>query len=137
MRDFNLEAKVSDLLGKTLSQIIVKRDENERIFEITFITREEEKYFMYHSQDCCECVSVEDINGDLDDLLGYPLLQAEESTNKTDTLGLIEYPESFTWTFYKFATIKGYVTIRWLGESNGYYSEEVEFMKEEANEIQK
>jgi hypothetical protein len=82
----------------------------------------------FHSQDCCEHVRIEDIVGDLSDLEGVELLKAEETHNLFDIIRNIdkEFDESGTWTFYKFATRKGYVDVRWLGESNGYYSESVD-----------
>ena len=76
----------------------------------------------YHEQDCCESVSIEDIVGDLNDLVGVPLLEAREDSQ--DGSNGNDY-ESATWTFYNFRTIKGSVTVRWLGVSNGYYSESV------------
>lgn len=86
-------------------------------------------FIFYHPQDCCESVLVEDIEGDIQDLVGSPILQADEETSKNPFDGKPEHAESFTWTFYRFATAKGSVVIRWLGESNGYYSENV-FFKE-------
>lgn len=122
-----MEAEFSDLLGKTLINIVNYND------ELIFTTNEGEIFKACHYQDCCESVIIEDIEGDLNDLIGNQILQAEESTNSEDTFGKIDSPESFTWTFYKLATIKGYVTIRWLGESNGYYSERVNFCKADKN----
>lgn len=112
------------LLGKTLTAI-----ENENNETLVFRTNTGEVYHMYHSQDCCETVQVEEIIGDPEDLLNNPILQAEEVSSSDPQPGLSTSDESFTWTFYKLATIKGSVTIRWLGESNGYYSEEVDFEK--------
>ena len=74
-----------------------------------------------------------DIVGDRKDVIGSPILLAEEVTHENENPDVVakipEYQESFTWTFYKLATIKGSITIRWYGESNGYYSESVEFAK--------
>jgi len=143
-------AKIEDLKGKTL--ISITGIEND---EIIFTTSEGEKYKMYHEQSCCENVTIDDINGDIEDLLNTPITLAEEVSNLdfekqwVDSFVNIEekdededwynhekknangeyFPESYTWTFYKLATIKGYVDIRWFGESNGYYSESVEFVK--------
>jgi hypothetical protein len=94
--------------------------------ELVFRTKEGNEYHMIHYQSCCESVSVEDICGDLDDLLGSPILLAESTSNGDSINPEIEW-DSFTWTFYKMATAKGYVTIRWFGASNGYYGEEVDF----------
>ncbi len=111
---------VNDMLGKTFSK--VKSDGDTVTFE-----NNEVRYVLYHQEDCCESVIVEDIIGDLEDLENWPLLISREDSN-ADGPELNE--ESYTWTFYNFATFKGYVTIRFLGVSNGYYSESVDCRKE-------
>jgi len=114
----------SELKGKVVTKV------ESDTYEIVFFTEDGYKYSMYHEQDCCESVYVESIVGDLEDLVGEEILVAEESSGDTPADSKAEPYESYTWTFYKLASRKGYVDIRWLGESNGYYSESVSIVRE-------
>ena len=80
----------------------------------------------FHSQDCCESVAIEDVCGDWNDILGEQLTECREATNVEAPDRKVDSYESITWTFYIFSSVKGSVTVRWLGESNGYYSESVD-----------
>lgn len=117
---------LSAMIGVTMRSVV--NDKNERL---TFTAEDGREWILYHSQDCCESVEINDIAGNLDDLVGAPLTVSREDTNTPDPVGAFDQrgytPESFTWTFYAFATRKGHVVVRWLGESNGYYSESVSF----------
>jgi hypothetical protein len=86
-------------------------------YTITFICDDGTKFKLDHVQDCCEEVYIESIVGDLEDLVGSEILFAEESINDTET-----DDGDQRWTFYKLATVKGWVDIRFYGSSNGYYS---------------
>ena len=117
------EAKIEELMGHTVVEVRGKEGSD----ELAFVLADGRTFVMYHEQDCCESVSVEDICGDIADLIGRPLVQAEEvSGGDPEGWKPVEYGESYTWTFYKLGTDRGGVTIRWLGRSNGYYSERVD-----------
>ena len=111
------EVDFSELKGKIFSNI-------EGLFEggelVKFYIDGKLAYVLAHFQECCEDVSIEDVCGDIEDIINSEILMAEEASNE-----LSEYDRSQTWTFYKLATFKGYVSIRWYGTSNGYYGEGV------------
>lgn len=106
-----------DLKGKTIKAITNINNE-----KLRFDMENGKIFLMHHWQSCCEGVSIEDIDGDLEDLIGTPILLAEEATEDHE----IDYGVGM-YTFYKLNTIKGDVTIRWYGSSNGYYGVSVSF----------
>ena len=117
---------ISILVGKTL---VAVEDCVEESFSIMFVTDSGERFKLYHEQDCCESVFVEDVCGDISDLTGSPIVVAEEVSSDYSDTELENRDYSYTWTFYKIDTQKGGVTIRWFGSSNGYYSERASFIQ--------
>jgi len=111
----------SDLEGHTIERV-----ERDGIESITFVCEDGTSFKMYHFQDCCERVVIEDVNGDLDDLVGHEIVSAHEATSEGDSGWGHE-----TYTFYHIRSHGGDVSIRWHGESNGYYSERVSIKKTE------
>ena len=120
----NTQKGMAHMLGKTFVEVTGSVGSGEMLF----VTAQGERFIFAHQQDCCERVDINDIVGALQNLVGTPLLVAEEVSGATEPDE--EHYESYTYTFYKFATRKGYVDVRWLGESNGYYSESVDLFVE-------
>jgi hypothetical protein len=118
----NNDEGVGAMLGLTMASVEDVGD------EVVFKSECGRQFRLLHNQSCCETVELDDVCGDLSDLVGYPLLISEEVSNiEPPNIEREWEPESETWTFYKFSTVKGDVTLRWHGESNGYYSESVDF----------
>jgi hypothetical protein len=123
------KCKIDELVYKT----IIKIEGSVGSEELIFVTSDNTTYMMFSEENGCGndvSVSVDDICGDMNDLIGSPILHAEEVIN--DNVGGPKDQDndySYIWTFYKLSTIKGYVTIRWYSSSNGCYSERVEFVK--------
>lgn len=129
-------AKFSDILGKTIVAVQGKKGDE----RLAFTCSDGSEFAMQYNQDCCASCSIEDICGDVADLIGSPIVRAEEPSSldgfdelkeakRAEGMDFDYTPESYTWTFYILGTAKGTVTIRWYGSSNGYYSESPTFYR--------
>lgn len=86
---------------------------------LTFVMKSDKVVEFYHAQECCEDVSIEEVAGDFEALLGHPILVAEKREREGET-----YEEE--WTFYTFRTAHSTLDVRWYGMSNArHYSTEV------------
>lgn len=129
------DADISVLVGKTITTIYGPNTGSLPVVgddEVHFYTDDGKHYALYHYQDCCESVSIEDIAGEWDDLTKGPIRVAE--VVQSSDVGFTEPPpgewdDAREWTFYRLATERGFVVLRWYGSSNGYYSTEVSFIE--------
>ena len=109
---------LKDLAGRIFTSVKRLGDE-----EICFYFSDTKYVRMYHDQDCCESVWIDDVCGDLEDLVDAHVVHFEERTSEGEKS---KWGDHQTWTFYDIQTTKGCVNIRWCGESNGYYSETID-----------
>jgi hypothetical protein len=131
---YNDRCQISELIGKKLTNVVNLETGSD---EVIFHCEDGASFKMLHNQDCCESVSIDDVVGDVSDLVGATVLDAREESNDepprsvsgtySDGTPYTHADESATWTFYVIQTDKGAVTIKWYGTSNGYYSESVDF----------
>lgn len=109
---------IGQLVGCSFRQVSIE-SKNQLVFFLG-----ERSFKMFHEQECCEDVAVIDVAGALSDLENTPIVSASEVSNSSSN-----EDGTSTWTFYKFRTRKGDVTIAWRGDSNGYYSEGVSIVE--------
>ncbi len=108
-----------ELKGKTIASVQHNDD------EVVFTTTEDERYHLWHSQDCCESVQLDRISGDLSGIIGKPIVFADEQPGHGEPAGY----ESVTFSDFVVETETHSVTFHFIGSSNGYYNESVYFTK--------
>ena len=88
------------------------------------------RYWLYHLQDCCEYVRIVKIIGNIDDIINREIIFAEEDAGANEPDWHDEYIDSsHTWTKYVLKTKNASLEFWFLGESNGYYSENISIKK--------
>ena len=108
--------KFEQLQGMVITAVVYKEANESLLIHLNTHVLE-----MIHHQECCETVYLADVVGSFEDLIGYPLLEVSEST-----VDIATGNSSSTASYYNFKTVKASVQLRWVGESNGYYSETVD-----------
>jgi len=107
------------LEGEILTHIDI--DDSQR--QIMLTTESGRIFKIFHAQDCCEDVLIKSTEGDWNTLKGKVI----ESVSLNEK----EIPDDFyrtaTETEITFVVNDSTVISRWIGTSNGYYSESVDF----------
>jgi hypothetical protein len=109
----------SDLVGEVLEAVDIDGGEN----QILLTTRSGRRFMVYHEQDCCESVRMVGQDGSFDKLIGKPIVEARGSAVDTSEEAT---DSSQTTTTLVFRVDDQTVISRWIGDSNGYYSESVD-----------
>jgi hypothetical protein len=120
------DADFPDLVGETISQVIGLTIGSR---EVNFLCKSGKLFRMHHYQECCENVELVDVVGEAEDIVNNKVVNlAEQVSNDKASFENVD-ADSYTWTFYNIQAGGCMVTLRWLGTSNGFYSERVQFQR--------
>jgi hypothetical protein len=126
--------KISDIIGKTVVNVVQTEDKILMIFSDGDVGK------FYHESEYGESVHINDVSGDWSDLIGNPLLEADEQIN--DRVKVID-PGGYNdggigiQTFYTFRGIGGSVNVKWYGETSGRYPVLVDVTLTKASDIKR
>lgn len=112
------ETELKDLIGKKIINIEGLSKGSE---QVTIYCEDHTYMMMGKIDDHVNESIIDDVIGDVNDLLGSTILIAE-TTQGSDSL--------HNWTFYKISTRNGYVDIRWYGDDDNIdyqYAARVDF----------
>ena len=105
--------------GKTVVEVVgLKKQEDSVVLRLD----DKSELEFYHEYSCCESFWLEDFEFSGKSIIGAKILDVALVSEKQE----VADNGSMTWTFYKIQTDKGELFMRWCGESNGYYSEDVD-----------
>jgi len=110
------------MVGRVVKYVDIDKEEMK-------ITCEDNSVFtFYHEQDCCEFVHIVDTVGEPMSLKGWKLLLVDMEVSQELDVDNEQgsHDDSCTTTVVKFVTDENTVSVKWIGESNGYYSESVD-----------
>lgn len=135
----NTIANLDCIVGQNILKIITPSDileeygENADVFDEVKLAVELSDGILYfiHEQDCCEDVYLDDGLEDLKSMVGEKILNAYEAKSSdavvpADALESATVYDSYTYTFYNISTAKHDTCLRFIGISNGYYSEDMD-----------
>jgi len=109
---------VETLVGEILTHIDIDPDND----VILLTTQSGRQVRIFHDQDCCESVAIKGTDGEWHNLIGKPIVEATQEESQDDTSEF----ESCTHTQLSFRVDDATVISRWIGTSNGCYSESVD-----------
>jgi len=90
----NLQENTQKGMARMLGQTFVEVTGSVGDGEMVFVTEDGQRFIFAHWQNCCESVDINDIVGDLQDLVGEPLLVAvkfgEPHLSQTQTKSIMK-----------------------------------------------